>query len=215
MNQKWPVIGASILDADNKFVTINNLLSIGVNWIHYDIMDGDFVPKISLPPEEVKTLVAKVNPHIVDIHLMVKDVKGYIQQFKEIADYITFHYEAVNDQELHRIFEKYHDLNLGLAIKPHTPLSAIKHFLPFVTHVLIMSVQPGLGGQSFIESSLEKINCLTHLIKQENLNIFIGVDGGINDITGPQVIENGAQMLVSGSYLLNNLSQETIDKIIK
>ncbi len=215
MAWKNGIIGGSILDADNKLEAINALLSIGIKWIHYDVMDGDFVPKVSLPPYEVRALVLKADEHIVDIHLMVKDVNGYIQQFKDIADYITFHFEAINEQDLISIFEKYSDLNLGLAIKPHTPLSAIKHYLPFLTHVLIMSVEPGLGGQKFIQTSYEKIMNLKHLIEQENLNLFIGVDGGINQQTGPQAIVNGASMLISGSYLLKNLSKETINKILK
>lgn len=208
------ILGASILDADNKLQAIKDLLNCGIKWIHYDVMDGDFVPKVSLHPSEIKTLISKTNEHIVDIHLMVKDVKGYIQQVKDFATYITFHFEAVNDKDLNRIFEKYHDLKIGIAINPHTPLSAIKPYLTKISHVLLMSVEPGLGGQKFNEQCYEKISLLKSIVEQEKLTLFIAVDGGINNETGPECIKHGASMLVSGSYLLNHLSPETINKII-
>ncbi len=214
MKNSFPLVGASILDSNHKLETIANLLNINIKWIHYDVMDGDFVSKFSLPIEEVKMLIAKSPSHIVDIHLMVSDVKNHLEQFADIADYITFHYEALMTCELEEIVKKFQNLKLGIAINPQTPLSAIKHYLPFLNHVLIMSVEAGLGGQKFINSTIEKITNLKQIIEYENLSCLVFVDGGINDQTGPLAIKNGADVIVCGSYLLNNLDEKTVLKVL-
>lgn len=214
MKVSFPQVGASILDSNHKLETIANLLNINIQWIHYDVMDGDFVEKFSMPIEEVKILVDKSPRHIVDIHLMVKDVKNYVEQFINIADYITFHYEALKEYELNEILKKFKDAKLGIAINPGTPLSTIKHYLPFLSHVLIMSVEAGKGGQKFIKSTIDKIVNLKQIISNEQLSCLIFVDGGINNETGPLAIKNGADMTVCGSYLLNNLEETTVFKVL-
>lgn len=207
-------VAASILGLENKVQIVNELIDNKIEWIHYDVMDGKFVDNTSLPISEIKEIISKTQKHIIDIHLMVSDVEKYINECKECADYITFHYEALSEEEILNILKKYKDLKLGISINPSTQVEKIVPFLPFITHVLVMSVWPGKGGQAFIEDTFEKIKKIKEIIKEKSLNILIQVDGGINDKNGPYLIADGADILVSGSFLTKNISIKTWQSIL-
>lgn len=207
-------VAASILGLENKIGVVNELLANEVDWIHYDVMDGQFVENTSLPISEIKEIVDKTPKHIVDIHLMVNDVVRYIEESKGIANYITFHYEAQSEDKISKILEDYKDLKIGISINPGTPVEKIYKYLDKVTHVLVMSVWPGKGGQSFIEDSYDKVKSLKKEIKSRNLPVFIQVDGGVNDKTGPYLIMDGADVLVSGSFLTKNITKKTWQSIL-
>ncbi|MCP4336758.1 MAG: ribulose-phosphate 3-epimerase [Mycoplasma sp.] len=215
MNKK---IAVSLLNVENskRGILTNTLLKNGVNWVHYDIMDGVFVPNLAISLEEVKENISKTNKHFVDIHLMVSSPERYIEMFKKIADLCTFHYETDFYEEIEEILSRYQNstFKLGLAIKPKTNIEQIYGLLKYLDVVLIMSVEPGKGGQKFQESSLLKINKLRNYIDRRNIDTLIEVDGGITDVTGPKCIKAGADILVSGSYLCNNTNKEKI-KILK
>lgn len=209
------VVGASILGIEGKAQKINELISKGVNWIHYDVMDGIFVENKSLPKEEIEYIFSHTNEHIRDVHLMVSDPIKYIKEFQKSADYITFHYEAESIDKIKKIIRDYgHVVKIGLAINPKTNVEQIYEFIPDVSHVLVMSVVPGKGGQSFMPESLDKIAKIKKYASKINKNLFIQVDGGINDQTGPLAIEAGADALVSGSFLLKNIDDKNIVKKI-
>tara|TARA_Y100000590_G_scaffold109785_3_gene125164 strand:- start:163 stop:813 length:651 start_codon:yes stop_codon:yes gene_type:complete len=208
-------IAPSVLAADfNHLMDEVNLVDkAGCDYIHCDIMDGHFVPNISFGPDIVKKIRSTTNK-ILDVHLMINPVLPYIKKFVEAgADIISFHIEADNNP-LKIINEiKNQNLKVGIAIKPNTPLSAINEIIKDIDLILIMTVEPGFGGQKFISSQLQKINEAKNLIKNNNLNIDIQVDGGINKETAKSCVENGANVLVAGSYIFNAPKSEYSKKI--
>lgn len=203
---------ASILGQENKSQTINTLVKKGINWIHYDVMDGQFVPNISLQERELEFTIQNTIKHTKDLHLMVFDPFFWIKNYVDKVDYISFHYEATSIDDIRKIFRKFRNDKIGLAISPNTRISEIKEFLFDVSHILVMSVEPGRGGQKFLPSVVTKISELTSFKKKTNLPFFIQVDGGINNITSKYVLAAGATHLVSGSYLLNNLNKPNVVK---
>ena len=208
-------VSASILGQDNKSELVNKLIKIGIKQIHYDVMNGTFIPKKhSLPFEQIREIINATDKHIVDIHLMITDPDKQIQQIKDIADHITFHYESESIDRMRKLFRKNYGLPIGIAINPKTNVEQIYEFIDDSTHVLVMSVVPGKGGQSFIEDTIEKIIKIKRYITERKLDVKIQVDGGINNIYGPRCFEAGADSVVSGSYLVNNPSKQTINKII-
>lgn len=210
------VVCASILGLENKVEVVNNLVEKGVSFIHYDVMDDTMIPRVSLPTEEIEFIKNNAKDHIFDIHLMVRDPEKYISKYASFAQYLTFHYEMESIDNIRKILKKYgKDNNIGIAINPSTKAEEIFEFIPDVSHILVMSVIPGKGGQSFIPESLEKIEKIQSYIKKSNSKAFIQVDGGVNDITGPQCIKAGASSLVSGSFLIKNLDDSKIVKKIK
>lgn len=209
------VVGASILGLEHKSEKVNELVANGVNWIHYDVMDGYFVKNKSLPMEELEFIFKRTDKHIRDIHLMVLDPMKYFEKFSKQVDYISFHYEAESIEQINKIIKKYGDeVKIGLAISPKTNIEQIYEFIPDIAFILVMSVVPGLGGQKFMPEALEKIKRLRAYCDKINPKCFIQVDGGINSETGPEAIKAGASALVSGSFLLNNLSDKEITKKI-
>lgn len=194
------ILGADLSDLSNEIKRAENA---NVDMIHFDVMDGQFVPNISFGIP-VLASIKKCTEIPFDVHLMIIDPIKYIEDFyKAGADIITFHVEAQSD--IDKTIDLIHSFGLkaGISIKPNTPVSTIVPYLDKVEMVLIMTVEPGFGGQGFIESTLKKISELKKLVDEKGLNIDIQVDGGINDKTAQKVKENGANNLVAGSYLFN------------
>ena len=191
----------SILSADFNRLgeQIQTLEKEGVKYLHIDVMDGDFVPNISFGMPLIKS-IRKESNMFFDVHLMVTAPERYIQDFVDCgADSITIHSEACEDLE--RAIEAIHDAGIkaGISIKPATPVNDISHLLGDVDMVLVMTVQPGFGGQKYIPECTEKIQELKELIESEKLNVDIQVDGGINEETMETAMKAGANLLVMGS----------------
>ena len=177
------------------------------DWLHYDVMDGHFVPNISFGYSILKD-VSKVTNLFLDVHLMISEPQKYVDEFiKSGANLIVFHIETMENKEdtlalIHHIKEN--NVQVGISIKPNTPVDAIQDYLSLLDVVLVMSVEPGFGGQSFKEIALDKIKDLASRRKDNNYNYLIEVDGGINETTGKQCKEAGVDVLVAGSYVFNS-----------
>ena len=171
----------------------------GTQYLHYDVMDGMFVPSISFGMPVLKS-VRKITDLVLDVHLMIEDPDRYIDEFvKSGADIITVHYEACKDVEktIQMIREK--GVKVGVTIKPKTPLSVLEPLLDKVDMILLMTVEPGFGGQAFIPESLERISKLRNLLNEKGLTTDIEVDGGIYHKNVAEVLAAGANVMVSGS----------------
>lgn len=197
------ILSPSILAADFSKLQADVALveNSGCEYLHVDIMDGHFVPNISFGPVVLKSLQNKTKL-FMDVHLMIENPDMYIEEFvKAGADLITVHQEAC--PHLHRTIQniKSHGIKAGVSLNPATPLSTLEEILPELDMVLIMSVNPGFGGQSFIESSLDKIVRLKQMIDARGLKIDIEVDGGIKADNVGAVLEAGANVIVAGSAL--------------
>ena len=201
------IVSPSILSADfaNLERDINRIKSAGAKWVHIDVMDGHFVPNITIGAPVVKS-IRKVTDLKLDVHLMICEPKKYIKDFiNSGADIVTFHYEAQNNCVC-EIINEIHAMGkmAGLSIKPSTPSSAIKDFIPLLDMVLIMTVEPGFGGQKFIHECVSKIADIKEYSRlYDRDNLIIQVDGGINDATAKICTRVGANSLVAGSYLFN------------
>lgn len=211
---------APSLLAANKNDLLNEIKkveSLGAEYLHWDIMDGIFVPNTSYSSEDVKKY-SKVHKMVNDVHIMVSDPKEVSKEFVDAgADLITFHIEAVNcpicaGKIINYLHE--HNVKAGISIKPKTKIKEILPLLDKVDVILVMSVEPGKGGQKFMPMALRKIKKLRHIIDKNNYNCLIEVDGGINDITGQKCRKAGADILVAGSYLFNHDDiKERIDSL--
>ena len=175
-------------------------------WIHYDVMDGHFVPNISFGYIILKD-VSKVTDKYLDVHLMISDPFKYVDNFiASNASLIVFHYEAVEENEINKLIKhiKNNNIDVGIAIKPDTCQDVLKPFLSQLDLVLVMSVEPGFGGQTFNHSAIEKISKLAKLREENNYHYLIEVDGGINESTAKLCRQAGVDVLVAGSYVFNS-----------
>ena len=183
------------------------------DYLHIDVMDGHFVPNISLGACVYKGLKNKVDL-VFDVHLMIKDPRKYAIDFiKAGADILTFHYEALDTkEEIYDLIDFIHQNNVkvGISIKPNTKVEVLDEFLDKIDLVLVMSVEPGFGGQSFIPTALDKIKYLKNKKEKENFQFEIEVDGGINKETSKLCVEAGVEVLVAGTYVYNNQDRKQL-----
>ena len=211
-------LAPSILSADfaRLLEDVKKVEKAGCEYLHIDVMDGHFVPNITLGPAIVKSLRRDVNM-VFDTHLMIENPDDYIKDFVDAgSDLIVVHAEAC--RHLHRTIQniKSYNVKAGVALNPATSIESIKHIIEDVDMVLIMTVNPGFGGQSFIESMLEKIKELKQLIDDKNLNVDIQVDGGIKPDNIHKIVEAGATIIVAGSAILNSENiEETVSLMRK
>lgn len=194
---------------------LDSIRECGADWIHYDVMDGHFVPNISFG-YSILNDIAKVSDLYLDVHLMIEKPMQYVAAFiKSHASLITAHIEAFHhEQEVKTFIQYVHDqgVHVGLSVKPNTPISSIQQYLDDLDLVLVMSVEPGFGGQTFQEQALSKIHELCQL--KQNRHYLIEVDGGINATTGQLCREAGVDVLVAGSYVFNAENRkEAIDSL--
>lgn len=209
-------VSASLLSCrDNLMRITDEYNDLDIDFIHLDIMDEKFVPFSSFNDNEVDLIVNTTNKPL-DVHLMVEDLNKYIDYYKNFnPEYITIHYEVLNDLEIINKI-KNSGIKVGISIKPSTNVEDIYELLPFIDLVLIMSVEPGQGGQKFMPNALDKINKLSKKIKNLNLDVLISVDGGINNNSASECIKNGVDILVIGSALSNSTDKiDFIEKIKK
>ena len=195
------ILSPSILSAD--FTVLGEELRVideaGSEYIHIDVVDGIFVPSISYGMPVIKS-IRKATKKVFDVHLMITEPERYINEFAESgADIITFHVEATDNPE--KVIDMIHEkgLKAGISVKPKTPLTDVEPYLEKIDMLLIMSVEPGFGGQAYIEGSTEKIRAAREMVKAHGLLTDIQVDGGINLQNLPEVLEAGANIIVAGS----------------
>jgi len=202
----------SILSADfaNLERDIKELENIGIDMFHIDVMDGNFVPNISFGFPIIEAIRPKTDK-IFDCHLMIANPENYVEQFCKIGcDMISFHIEATNHADRLIQVIKDNGKKAGIVLNPQTSLESIKYLLPKVDYVLIMTVNPGFGGQKFIPEMLEKIEELAKIREEKNYNFLIEVDGGINVETSKACRDKGADILVCGSFLFGASDKEKI-----
>ncbi len=195
------VLAPSILSADfaNLSESIELINSSDAKWVHIDVMDGSFVPNISFGGPIISA-VRPLSTLDFDVHLMINNPENHIESFaKAGADWITFHWEAVTHH--HRLIQSIHSLGkkAGISIVPSTPISVLEEILPFVDLVLIMSVNPGFGGQELIEECLHKISKLIEIRNEKKYTYLVSIDGGVNEKTLNSVVNTGVDVIVSGS----------------
>ncbi|WP_239745169.1 ribulose-phosphate 3-epimerase [Mammaliicoccus sp. F-M27] len=199
-------IAPSLLACDFAILKeeVTSVRESGADLLHFDVMDGQFVPNISVGLPILESL-RKVTDMTIDTHLMIENPEQMIDLFCEAgSNMVSVHYEATN--HIHRAIQqiKSHNKLAGVVINPGTPVESLSQILQDVDFVLIMTVNPGFGGQGFIDSTLDKITWLDHFRKNNNLSFEIEVDGGINDQTGKLCVDQGADILVAGSYYFNH-----------
>lgn len=191
------------LDRDTRMIDRS-----AAQWIHIDVMDGVFVPNISFGFPVMKP-IRKASDKVLDVHLMIVDPEKYVVRFAEAgADIVTFHYEATQTpREAIRLIRE-SGAKVGISIKPKTPVEVLRELLPEVDLVLVMSVEPGFGGQSFIEGSTDKVRNLRKMIDEAGLNVTIEIDGGVSAANAGELYEAGCDALVAGSAVFKAADPE-------
>ena len=210
-------VSPSLLAADFANLTkdIDMLNRSEADWLHLDVMDGVFVPNISFG-FPVLQAVAKICKKPLDVHLMIVDPGKFTQQVKALGAYMmNVHYEAC--PHLHRTIQQIHDAGMkaGVTLNPHTPVSVLEDIIQDVDMVLLMTVNPGFGGQKFIEHSIQKVKKLKQLIQSTGSHALIQVDGGVNHDTAPRLVAAGVDVLVAGSYVFGAENPEERIKELK
>lgn len=200
------IIAPSVLSADFLHLgdDIEMLNQSEAQWIHLDIMDGLFVPNISFGFPIVQA-IRKVTDKVLDVHLMIEQPERYITAFADAgANVLTLHYEA--SRHLHRAMQQIGDAGMkaGVVLNPHTPVEHLRDLLPYLDLVLLMSVNPGFGGQKFIPQIVDKTTRLKKMITDQGLDLLIEVDGGVNAQTAKPLFDAGADVLVAGSYVFGS-----------
>ena len=200
------IVSPSLLSADflNLGKDVEMLNNSNADWFHLDVMDGVFVPNISYGLPIIEQINKQASKPL-DVHLMIVDPDRYVERFaKAGADYLTVHYEACT--HLHRTIQniKANGMKAGVSLNPHTPVAALEDIIADLDLVLLMSVNPGFGGQSFIENTISKTTKLKELIKEKSSNALIEIDGGVNLETGKRLLDAGADALVAGSFVFGS-----------
>ncbi|MEY3349446.1 MAG: ribulose-phosphate 3-epimerase [Bacteroidota bacterium] len=206
------LLSANFLQLENACNMINESAA---EWLHLDVMDGRFVPNISFGIPVIAA-VRKATQKVCDVHLMIEEPEKFTQAFKDAgADILTVHVEACN--HLHRNIQQIKSLGMkaGVAINPHTPLESLKEIIGFADLICVMSVNPGFGGQQFINATLNKIERLKNLIIQSNAQTLIEVDGGITVDNASDVVKAGADVLVAGNTVFNSNNPTATIKLLK
>jgi ribulose-phosphate 3-epimerase len=212
------IVAPSILSADFSKL-LEEIKSVeDAEFLHIDIMDGHFVPNITIGPLVVNSIKNKVDM-IFDCHLMISNPLKYAIEFiKSGAHYITFHIEALNNhEEVIELINLVHENNclVGISVKPNTDVKVLDPYLELIDLALVMSVEPGFGGQSFMECSLDKIKYLSEMKKKNNYKYLIEVDGGINEKTADLVKSAGVEVIVAGTYVFKNEDRKKIISDLK
>ena len=210
-------VSPSLLAADFANLTkdIDMINRSEADWLHLDVMDGVFVPNISFG-FPVLQAVAKICQKPLDVHLMIVDPGKFTEQVKALGAYMmNVHYEAC--PHLHRTIQQIHDAGMkaGVTLNPHTPVNVLEDIIQDVDMVLLMTVNPGFGGQKFIEHSIQKVQRLKELIQKSGSHALIEVDGGVNHETAPRLVEAGVDVLVAGSYIFGAENPEQRIKELK
>lgn len=211
------ILAPSVLSADFKVLgeQIRITSDNGAKYLHFDVMDGMFVPSISFGMPVLKSIQG-VSPQVMDVHLMVTDPGRYVEAFQEAgADILTVHLEACEDVQA--VLDKIHacGMKAGVTIKPATPVEALAPFLDQADMFLIMSVEPGFGGQAFIPESLDKIRSLRSMLKERGLNTDIEVDGGIYQSNVKEVLDAGANVIVAGSAVFKGTIADNVTGLME